>query len=149
MAQKKQLSASLEDYLEAIYNLSQGSKVARSKDIAQNLGVSRASVTSALKLLNSKELIDYQPYGFINLTEKGIQKAQSVVSRHIILETFFVNVLGVDKETAEHAACKAEHILGQTVISKLLDFTEFSTSYSKKGTDIIADFQRYCRSKGI
>jgi len=149
MVKKKQLSASLEDYLEAIYNLSQAGKVARSKDIAQNLDVARASVTGALKLLNSKGLIDYQPYGFINLTEKGVQKAQSVVSRHTILETFFVNVLGVEKQVAEQAACKAEHTLGQTVISRLLDFTEFSTNYSKTGTDIIADFQKYCRSKGV
>ncbi|PKL50381.1 MAG: metal-dependent transcriptional regulator [Planctomycetes bacterium HGW-Planctomycetes-1] len=149
MAVKKKLSASLEDYLEAIYNLICRHKVARSKDIAESLGVSRASVTGALKLLNSKGLVDHQPYGFIGLTEKGRQQAQFVVYRHNVLETFFVNVLGVEKQIAEKAACKAEHALGQAVISKLLDFTEFSTSYSKKGTDIIADFQKYCRSKGI
>jgi len=149
MAKNKQLSASLEDYIEAIYNLSQGAKVARSRDIAQNLGVARASVTGALKLLNSKGLIDYQPYGFISLTEKGRQQAESVVRRHNIIESFFVNVLGVEHQTAKQAACKAEHLLGPVVISKLLSFTEFSMNYSKKGTDIIADFQRYCRSKGI
>ncbi|MFA5293177.1 MAG: metal-dependent transcriptional regulator [Phycisphaerae bacterium] len=149
MAKKKQLSASLEDYLEAIYNLSQGAKVARSKDIAQNLGVSRASVTGALKLLNDKELVDYQPYGFISLTEKGAQQAQSVVRRHNIIESFFVNVLGVERQIAEQAACKAEHALGSVVISKLLNFTEFSTNYGKKGANITTEFHKYCRSKGI
>ncbi|MCE5341261.1 MAG: metal-dependent transcriptional regulator [Planctomycetaceae bacterium] len=143
----KQLSSSLEDYIEAIYNLSREGKVARSRDIADILDVTRASVTGALKLLNDKGLVDYRPYGFIHLTEKGVQEAKSVVSRHNIIESFFVNVLGVDKQTAEQAACKAEHALGQVVISRLLDFTEFSTNYSKKGTDIIADFQNYCRSK--
>lgn len=146
---KKQLSASLEDYLEAIYNLICQHKVARSKDIAVTLSVSRASVTGALKLLNSKGLVDYQPYGFIGLTEKGRQQAESIVRRHNIIESFFVNVLGVEQSVAEQAACRAEHALGSAVISKLLDFTEFSTTYSKKGTDIIADFQKYCRSKGI
>ncbi|HBG28867.1 MAG: hypothetical protein A2Y10_16830 [Planctomycetes bacterium GWF2_41_51] len=149
MVQKRQLSSSLEDYLEAIFNLSQKGKVARSKDIAQILGVARASVTGALKLLNSKGLIDYKPYGFIILTEKGVQKAQSVVRRHNIIESFFVNVLGVEQQIAEQAACKAEHALGPVVISKLLNFTEFSTYYSEKGTDFIADFQKYCRSKGL
>jgi DtxR family Mn-dependent transcriptional regulator len=149
MAMTKQLSSSLEDYLEAIYNLSQQGKVARSRDIADILGVTRASVTGALKLLNDKGLIDYQPYGLIQLTAKGRQQAKSVVSRHNIIEAFFVNVLGVDKQTAEQAACKAEHALGPVVIAKLLDFTEFSMRHSEKGTDIIADFQKYCRSKGI
>jgi len=146
--QKKQLSASLEDYLEAIYNLSQKGKAARSKDIANVLQVARASVTGALKLLRSKGLIDYQPYGFIYLTEKGVSQAQTVVRRHNIIESFFINVLGVDKHLAQQAACRAEHALGSAVIAKLLDFTEFSMHYSSKGTDIIGDFQKYCRSKG-
>ncbi len=149
MTKRKQLSASLEDYLEAIYNLSQAGKVARSKDIAQNLGVATASVTGALKLLSSKGLIDYQPYGFIRLTDKGVQQAQSVVRRHNIIESFFVSVLGVDKKIAEQAACRAEHAIGPVVIDKLLNFTEFSAHYSKNGTDIIADFQKFCRSKGV
>jgi DtxR family Mn-dependent transcriptional regulator len=109
------------------------------------LGVSRASVTGALKSLDSKGLVDYKPYGFIGLTEKGRQQAQLVVQRHNIIESFFVNVLGVEKQIAEQTACKAEHIFGPVIIYKLLNFTEFSATYSKKGTDIIADFQKYCR----
>src|SRR4030042_3052363 len=127
MAVKKKLSASSEDYLEAIYNLICRDKVARSKDIAESLGVSRASVTGALKSLDSKGLVDYKPYGFIGLTEKGRQQAQLVVRRHNIIESFFINVLGVERQIAEQAACRAEHALGQDVISKLLSFTEFST----------------------
>jgi DtxR family Mn-dependent transcriptional regulator len=119
---KKQLSASLEDYLEAIYNLSQEGKVARSRDIAQVLGVAPASVSGALKLLNNKELIDYQPYGYIRMTDKGYQLAKTVVERHNIIMTFFVNVLGVEKEEAEKVACKAEHTLGPEIISKLLNW---------------------------
>lgn len=149
MAVKKKLSASSEDYLEAIYNLICQHKVARSKDIAESLGVSRASVTGALKSLNSKGLVDYKPYGFIGLTEKGFQQAESVVRRHNIIESFFVNVLGVEQKVAQQAACKAEHALGPDVVSRLLSFTEFSTNYGKKGADITAEFNKYCRSKGI
>lgn len=149
MVKKKQLSSSLEDYLETIYNLSQEGKVARSRDIAQILGVAPASVSGALKLLANKDLIDYQPYGFIRMTDKGYQLAKTVVERHNIITTFFVNVLGVEKEQAEQVACKAEHTLGPEIISKLLDFTEFSTFYSDKGVDITAEFKKYCRSKGI
>jgi DtxR family Mn-dependent transcriptional regulator len=149
MTENRELSESLEDYLEAIYNLSQTGRVARSRDIAQILGVARASVTGALRLLNNKGLIDYEPYGYIHLTEKGIQQARSVVNRHTIIESFFINVLGVEKNIAQQAACKAEHALGPVVISKISNFTDFSSYYSENGTDIIADFQHYCRSKGI
>jgi DtxR family Mn-dependent transcriptional regulator len=146
---KKQISASLEDYLEAIYNLSQEGKVARSRDIAQVLGVAPASVSGALKLLNNKDLIDYQPYGYIRMTDKGYQLAKTVVERHNIIMTFFVNVLGVENEEAEQVACKAEHTLGSEIISKLLNFTEFSTFYGDNGVDIPAEFKKYCRSKGL
>lgn len=149
MAKMKQLSESLEDYLEAIYHLVQKGKVARSRDIARNLNVARASVTGALKLLYSKGLVDYQPYGLVTLTEKGLHLARAVVQRHQIIQSFFVNVLGVDESSAQQAACKAEHALGQTVISKIMNFTEFSEDYRRNGTDIVLDFQKYCQSKGV
>ncbi|NLK42576.1 MAG: metal-dependent transcriptional regulator, partial [Planctomycetes bacterium] len=72
---KKQLSASLEDYLEAIYVLLQSGNVARSKDIAEHLQVSAASVTGALRTLAERQLIHYKPYGYITLTDKGQQAA--------------------------------------------------------------------------
>ncbi len=146
---KKKLSASLEDYLEAIYNLTRDFKVARSRDIARSLQVSRASVTGALKLLYSKGLVNYKPYGFVTLTEQGGKEAKAVAGRHTIIESFFVNVLGVQQQAAEQAACRAEHALGPVVISKLLNFTEFSEKYSKKGADIAAEFQKFCRAKGV
>ena len=146
MSTKKKLSASSEDYLEAIYNLAQRHKVARGKDIAQTLNVSRASVTGAIKLLFDKGLANYEPYGYVTLTEKGSKEAQSVVKRHNIIESFFVNVLGVDEQDAKQAACKAEHALGPAIIPRLLSFTEF---YCKQGGYITAEFQRFCRSKGV
>jgi DtxR family Mn-dependent transcriptional regulator len=146
---KKNLSASLEDYLEAIYNLTKDFKVARSRDIAQSLQVSRASVTGALKLLHNKELVNYEPYGFVTLTQRGEKEAQAVVSRHTIIESFFVNVLGVERQAAKQAACSAEHALGPVVISRLLNFTEFSEKYCKKGAGIAAEFQKFCRTKGV
>lgn len=146
MNTKQKLSASSEDYLEAIYNLVCRNKVARCREIAENLNVSRASVTGALKFLASKGLVLYEPYGYIVLTEKGTKEAQSVVRRHNVIESFFINVLCVDESNAKKAACKAEHVLGPVVIPKLLKFTEF---YCKKGTDFSSEFQKYCQSKGV
>lgn len=146
MAVKKQqkLSSSLEDYLEAIFNLSSEKKVARSKDIAEVLGVSRASVTGALRTLTARGLVNYKPYGFATLTEAGAETASRVANRHNVIKSFFVDVLGVDNAVAQEAACKAEHALGSAIVAKLLNFIEFVGSGNKEGFDVADDFRRFC-----
>jgi DtxR family Mn-dependent transcriptional regulator len=146
-AKTDDLSASLEDYLEAIYNLTSSSKVARSKDIAEVLGVSKASVTGALRVLKEKALANYKPYGFVTLTEKGQAAAAEIARKHDILKSFMVGVLGVDAHTAQRAACKAEHTLGPKVISRLLNFIEFVTRENENGYDVAGKFKKYCRKR--
>ncbi|MBN1393383.1 MAG: metal-dependent transcriptional regulator [Sedimentisphaerales bacterium] len=140
------LSASLEDYLEAIFNLAGETNVARSKDIAETLGVSKASVTGALRTLKAKGLANYKPYNFVTLTEDGKKNAAEIVRKHNILKSFFINVLGVKKEVAQQAACKAEHTLGPEVIARLLSFIKFVNKSSKKGRDFADKFERFYKS---
>jgi DtxR family Mn-dependent transcriptional regulator len=141
--QRQQLSASLEDYLEAIFNLASDSQGARSKDIAEALGVARSSVTGALQVLGERGLANYRPYGCITLTDSGCRAAQEVVRKHNILKSFFVSVLGVDKETAQKAACKAEHALGPEIIARLLSYIEYVTASGKDGRDMAGEFHRF------
>ncbi|MHC5076862.1 MAG: metal-dependent transcriptional regulator [Planctomycetota bacterium] len=144
-SKKKQLSASLEDYIEAIYNLADETGFARSTDIARNLGVSKASVTGALRALSDKGLANYEPYGRISLTEHGVSTASEVARKHDILRSFFVDVLGIDTNVAQKAACKSEHALGSEVISRLLSFIEFVTANNKNGYDLKTEFQKFCK----
>lgn len=144
----EKLSASLEDYLEAIYNLCIDGNIARSKNIAQNLHVSRASVTGALRILAEKQLVNYKPYGYITLTEKGCIEAQRVARKHTIIEKFFVDVLGVENEIAQSAACQAEHAFGTQIIEKLLCFIEFVNDYNKNGYDLQDEFRKFCKLHG-
>ena len=65
------VSASLEDYLEAIYHTVEAKGAARAKDIVMRLGVHNSSVTQALRSLSEKELINYAPYDVITLTDKA------------------------------------------------------------------------------
>ncbi|MBA7690900.1 HTH-type transcriptional regulator MntR [subsurface metagenome] len=139
------LSASLEDYLEAIYNLAGESDVARSKDIAKLLGVSKASVTGALRALKKKRLVNYKPYDYVTLTEAGKAAADRVARKHNILKSFFTDVLGIDANIAHKAACKAEHALGPEVIAKLLRFIEFVTRENKNGYDLATKFSKFCK----
>jgi len=144
-AKSNNLSASLEDYLKAIFNLAGESKVAHSKDIAQLLGVSKPSVTGALRVLKKKGLANYRPYDYVTLTEAGQAAAAEVVRKHNILKSFFVNLLGIDTHIAQQAACKAEHALGPQVIARLLDFIEFVTQENKDGYDLATKFKEFCK----
>lgn len=139
----EKLSASLEDYLEAIYNLAEGQEVARSKDIAEATKVSRASVTGALKTLSEKGLVHYKPYGYATLTEKGEQIARRVVRRHEILARFFEDVLGADSLRAQTVACRAEHTLGPEITARMMAFIEFVSQTQDGGQDIAQQFKHY------
>ena len=145
----KNLSASLEDYLEAIYNLSLENEVARSKDIAKLLGVAKPSVTGALKNLSLKKLVNYKPYGFVTLTEQGRLQAKAVAEKHAIIKSFFVDILGVDKTVAGKAACEIEHALGPQIMERLIGFVDFIGQNSKDGHDISKKFIEYCNNKGL
>lgn len=147
VTKSESLSASMEDYLEAIYNLSSESNVARSKDIANLLGVSKASVTGALRILKKKKLANYKPYDFVTLTKQGRQIAAEVTQKHDILESFFIDILDVEPDIAQQAACKAEHTLGPEVIAKLLYFIEFVTQSNKNGLDLDNEFKKFCKKR--
>ena len=146
MTKNDNLSASLEDYLEAILNLASESNFARSKDIAKSLGVSRASVTGALRVLKKKGLANYKPYDYVTLTKSGQVAAAEIARKHKILKSFFINVLGVEADIAQKAACKAEHELGPEIIAKLLCFIEFVTESSNNGRNLADEFQKFYKN---
>ncbi len=125
MKQTQQLSASLEDYIEAIYHIIAEKQVARGKDIVARLGVRGASVTEALRSLSKKGLINYAPYEVITLTEEGKATAEDVVRRHNALKKFFVEVLAIDETIAEQGACKIEHTAPPEVINRMVNFIRF------------------------
>lgn len=125
MANQNTVSASLEDYLEAIYHTVNAKGAARAKDIVQAMGVNNSSVTQALRLLSEKELVNYAPYEVITLTEDGERIALDVVRRHETLSEFFTKVLGLPTEEAEHEACRMEHATSRIVLERLVKFVEY------------------------
>jgi DtxR family Mn-dependent transcriptional regulator len=119
------LSASLEDYLEAIHNISLDKQAARAKDIAQRLNLKSSSVTGALRSLSEKGLINYAPYDLITLTPDGKSVAEDIVHRHETIKNFLVNVLHIDPSEAEENACKLEHNISPTILHRLISFMKF------------------------
>ena len=148
-AKRTKLSASLEDYIEAIFNLVLECKVARSKEIAQKLNVSRSSVTGALRLLKDKGLANYEPYGYVTLTDSGRLAAAEIVKKHNILKSFFEKVLGVESGLAQDAACRAEHALGQEIIARLLSYVEFVRVNNRSGYHLADEFQKFCGNRRL
>ena len=99
---------SAEDYLEMILRLIETKGYVRSVDIATAMGVSKPSVSVAMKQLREGEYIVMDDSNFISLTEKGMEIAQHIYERHKIL-TRVLTLIGVDEATAEADACKVEH----------------------------------------
>ncbi len=139
------LSASLEDYIEAIYHIIVKKQVARSKDIASRLQVSRASVTEALRALAKKGLIHYAPYEPITLTSTGKKVAEDVIFRHDALKRFFTEVLAIDTKTAEEGACRVEHAAPPEVITRMISFIDFLQICPRGGDDLLQGFADYCK----
>jgi DtxR family Mn-dependent transcriptional regulator len=122
------LSASLEDYLEAIYHIVQIKQAARAKDVVQRLGVKNSSVTGAMRTLADKGLINYAPHDIITLTAKGRRISEGVVRRHEALRDFFVKVLSLEVELADKVACSMEHSLPAKILVRLTQFVKFVES---------------------
>lgn len=138
------LSASMEDYLEAIFHIAADKQAARAKDIAKRLEVNNSSVTGALRILSEKGYINYAPYDLITLTKKGKELAKDVVRRHEVLRDFFVKVLAVNEDEAEETACKMEHAVSPNIVDRIIRFVEFVEICPRGGNEWINGFQKFC-----
>ncbi len=147
MKEKMQLSESLEDYLEVILELEKINKVARAKDIAKKLNVQRGSVTGSLKNLGEKGLINYEPYSFITLTEKGARIAKRIKKRHTILKDFLTQILQIDEKNAEKTACRMEHVINEHSFKRLVRFFDFVNQCPRTSSDWLNLFEKSCGDK--
>ncbi len=140
------LTAALEDYLEAIYNLCRYDQAARSRDIAESLNVHKSTVTAALKSLGQMNLIHYAPYEAVTLTPEGKRLAADVVGRHSALKDFFIQVLRVNPEMAETAACGMEHAIPREIVEKLILFAKAMRDSPRLRAEITALVDDYAAS---
>ena len=99
---------SAEDYLEMILRLNEEKGYAHSVDIATGLGVSKPSVSVAMKQLREGGYILMDKDNYISLTDTGMEIAQRIYERHKVL-TRMLTMIGVDEKTTEDDACKVEH----------------------------------------
>ena len=116
-----EIRESAEDYLEAILRLSRQGEGVRSIDVATMLGVSKPSVSHAMKLLREDGYIAMDRYGTIALLDKGAEIANNIYERHRVLSQMLESI-GVSKETALADACKMEHDISQETFEKIKEY---------------------------
>ena len=104
------IQQSAEDYLETMLMLEEQNGYIRSIDIARHLGVTKPSVSYAVKRLKESGYINMEANGPITLAPPGRKIAKRIYERHKALTTF-LELLGVDEEQAEEDACKIEHVI--------------------------------------
>lgn len=117
-------SASKEDYLELIYELSSSKSDFKAVDIAKRMNISRASVSEALQKLASQGYLVYEKYKPAILTEKGRELAQRVYHKHNVLYSFFKNFLDLSEEEAQINACRIEHVMTDSAFEKIKNIVE-------------------------
>ena len=104
------MTPSREDYLKVMLELSDDKGV-RSIDIANALGISKASVSNMMDALRDEGYVTKEKYGAVTLTESGKCAAVNIKRRYELLKRFLHNVLGVEADTAAEDACRIEHLI--------------------------------------
>lgn len=137
---ERKLTASLEDYIEVIYNHIEQKNSVKAIEISKELNVSRASVSEALKKLEKEGLINYGHYGNISITEIGSKKAKEITIKHKTLETFFKEILKLDDAEASENACRIEHVITTKAFKKMEKFVSFC-----KKNNIFQNFDEYIK----
>ena len=123
------LTMASEDYLESIYRImtddgkTSGNSV-RSVDVAEQLGVSKASVSKALSTLKEAGMVEQMRYGRVTLTKEGEAYARRVWRTHRVLRTFLHDELGVDAQVADEEACLLEHYLSEDTANRWCTYLE-------------------------
>ena len=125
------INKSAEDYLEAMLMLKEEKGYVRSVDIADDLHVTKPSVSYAVKRLRENGYLTMDHSGFITLTDKGLEIAEKIYTRHKTLTKFFIS-LGVNPEVALEDACKVEHDLSDETFSALCRHAEAGALPKKK-----------------
>ncbi|HEU5147470.1 MAG TPA: metal-dependent transcriptional regulator [Chryseosolibacter sp.] len=123
------LSFTEENYLKAIYRLSEGgTKAVLTNKIAESMSTKAASVTDMIKKLSNKHLISYEKYYGARITKHGKSEALAVIRKHRLWETFLVEKLHFSWDEVHDVAEQLEHIQSPLLIEKLDEFLGYPTA---------------------
>jgi len=139
---KNKLSRKAEDYMEAIFNVSQRKGYARIKDISKELGVQPPSVVEMVKKLSNGDYVDYKRYEGVFLTPKGEEVGRVVKDRHDTLKAFLI-FIGVPEKLADKDACTMEHHLHSKTVEQVKNLVRFIDE-GPANPEWLGHFETFC-----
>jgi DtxR family Mn-dependent transcriptional regulator len=113
------LTASVEDYLKAIYHLEQSGGAASTADVAQRVGVAAPSVSGMVRRLAEQGLVSYERYRGAVLTERGRRAALRTIRRHRLIETYLTQALGYPWDRVHDEAERLEHAASDELVDRM------------------------------
>ncbi len=123
----EKLTFKMENYLEAVYELSRQAESARLTDIAAWMDVTKSTANTAMSILAQKGLVTNERYQQIHLTDRGLEIAGIISEKHHIIQKFLTDILKIDDDTANTDACAIEHVISNKSVFSMRDFIrEFS-----------------------
>jgi DtxR family transcriptional regulator, Mn-dependent transcriptional regulator len=114
------LSATVEEYLETIYNMSMEGEVVIGARLAEKFRVAPPTVTEMLKRLVRDGYVEMDNKRHVTLTEAGYQAAEAVLRRHRLTERFLVDMLGMQWHQVHEEACRLEHFISGAVEARVI-----------------------------
>ena len=119
---------STEDYLKAIYHVSQSSSGAvATTSIAKQIGAKPSSVTDMFKKLSDQNLVKYQKYQGVSLTNEGVNSAVRIIRKYRFWESFLVSHLNFNWDEVHQVAEQLEHIQSEKLTNELERFLDYPT----------------------
>lgn len=116
------VSKSLEEYLKTIYIIQKQKETPRVTDIAVKMQCTKPSVNKSLKILKEENLINYEPYGKIELTPEGIKLAKKILEANDIVYLFLTEILEEEKELAIQQAKDMKMVMNDLTLNKLAKY---------------------------
>lgn len=118
-----ELTNSKQEYLKTIYILKSAEGEIKVTEIANRLNKTKASVNNAINGLKADGLLNYEPYGKIELTEKGEKEAIKIVEAYDIVKLFLTDIIGATEENAIEEAKNIKASLSSDSLNKLARYT--------------------------
>lgn len=119
VSERDRVSAPVEDYLKAIYDLAGRTGTASTNEVAERLGVAPASVTGMIRRLSSQGLLEYERYRGVRLSSEGRVVALRTIRRHRIIESYLTEVLGYAWDRVHDEAERLEHAASDELVERM------------------------------
>lgn len=116
------ISSSLEEYLKTIYVLKKQGQDIKVTTIANRMNCTKPSVNKAIKNLKANEMLEYEAYGEIRLTNKGEALAKKVLESYDIVYVFLTEILEIPKEEAKEEAIRLKAVMNDNTLNMLTKY---------------------------